>query len=44
MSYNSLPETSRYLVKMLVSEPNHAHAIIVRLDLLPIIVDPNNWE
>jgi len=44
MSYNSLPKTSRYLIKMLVSEPNHAHAIIVRLDLLPIIVDPNNWQ
>ena len=44
MSYNSLPETSRYLIKLPVSEPNYAHAIIVRLDLLPIFVDPKNWE
>ena len=29
---------------MLVSEPNHAGAIIVRLDLLPTFVDPDNWE
>jgi hypothetical protein len=26
------------------SEPNHAPVIIVRLDLLPIFVDPHNWE
>jgi hypothetical protein len=44
LSYNILPEDSRYLVKMLVSGPNHAHAIIVRLDVLPIFVDPDNWE
>ena len=25
-------------------EPNHAGAIIVRLDLLPTFVDPYNWE
>ena len=34
----------RYLIKMLVSSLNHAGAITVRLDLLPILVDPNNWE
>ena len=28
---------------MLVSEPNHAGAIII-LDLLPTLVDPDNWE
>ena len=44
MSYNIIPEDSRYLVKMLVSEPIHAHAIIVRLDLFPIFVDLHNWE
>jgi hypothetical protein len=43
MSWNSLPEALRYLKKTLVSEPNHAGAIIVRLDLLPF-VDPHNWE
>jgi hypothetical protein len=44
MSYNIIPEDSRYLVKILVSESNHAHAIIVRLDLFLIFVDPHNWE
>src|SRR6266576_2276341 len=44
MSYNGLPEDLRYLIKMLVSEPNHTGAIIARLDLLPIFVDPGNWE
>ncbi len=39
-----MPETLHYLIKMLVSEPNHAGAIIARLDLLPIFVDPSNWE
>ena len=39
-----MPETLRYPIKMLVSKPNHAGAIIVRLDLLPTFVDPNNWE
>ena len=29
---------------MPVSEPNHAGAIIIRLDLLPTLVDPGNWE
>ena len=29
---------------MPVSKPNHAGAIIVRLDLLPTFVDPDNWE
>ena len=29
---------------MLVSLLNHADAIIVRLDLLPFFVDPDNWE
>ena len=29
---------------MLVSPLNRAGAIIVRLDLLPIFVDPDNWE
>ena len=39
-----MPETSRYLIKMPVSERNHVGAIIVRLDLLPTFVDPDNWE
>jgi hypothetical protein len=39
-----MPETLLYLVKILVSEPNHAGAIIVRLDLLPTFADPDNWE
>src|SRR6266550_7599845 len=40
-----MPETLRYLIKMLVSEPNHAGAIIIHLDLLPTtFVDPGNWE
>jgi hypothetical protein len=39
-----MPETLHYLIKMLVSEPNHVGAIIVRLDLLPTFADPDNWE
>ena len=39
-----MPETLRYPIKMLVSEPNHAVAMTVRLDLLPAFVDPDNWE
>ena len=39
-----MPETLRYLIKMPVSEYNHVGAIIVRLDLLPTFVDPDNWE
>jgi hypothetical protein len=38
-----MPETLRYLIKMLVSKPN-AGAIIVHLDLLPTLADPDNWE
>jgi hypothetical protein len=39
-----MPETLRYLIKMLVSEPNHAGAMVVRFDPLPTFVDPDNWE
>ena len=39
-----MQETLRYPIKMLVSKLNHPGAIIVRLDLLPTSVDPDNWE
>ena len=38
-----MPEWSNWLLKTLVSEPNHAPAIVVH-DLPPIFVDPANWE
>ena len=38
-----MPEWSNWLLKTLVSEPNHAPAIVVH-DFPPIFVDPANWE
>lgn len=42
MSYNSMLEWSSRRLKMLVSEPNHARAIVD--DLPAIFIDPANWE